>query len=125
MDLCVESLLSILQFVISFRFSADSLDFAKSVHLLLGVFDEIIALSRNTVIDEFIITIMIEREDVFRYFKTYVGQLWLNKDVVNVMEDKGKDLEEFRLRTIIHSEVTFFSLFRCSLFFFLSLFFRC
>mgnify|MGYP003642395090 CR=1 FL=1 len=76
-DLCMEQILQVLQTVISYRISADFLEFASTAHLLLIVLDEIVLQSRHGALDEYLVSLFLDREDVFRYFKTYTGQIWL------------------------------------------------
>ena len=75
MDLCAEPLLSILQFVVSFRFCVDSDELVTSAHLLLAVFNEIIVLSKSRLINDFVVALLMERDEIFRYFKTYCGHV--------------------------------------------------
>ena len=46
-----------------------------SAHLLLAVFNEIIVLSKSNLINDFVVTLLMERDEIFRYFKTYCGHV--------------------------------------------------
>lgn len=78
------------------------------VHYLLEVLDEIVVHNRHPPISDFFIALMFQREQTFKYFKHYTGQVMLSADVEKYVKStkEGNDLlRQMRLRLVKHYKV--------------------
>lgn len=86
---------------------------AKTVHSLLEVFDELATQCTFEPLNSFLITVLVEREDTFKYFKHYVREILFNDATirriipteVNGVEERYL-LKQYRIRVVKHFRVS-------------------
>jgi hypothetical protein len=91
------------------RISLDNIPIAKTIHALLDVLDEIALHSRESAIDEMLITLLVEKEETFKFFKHYAGQILLNteleKEIIKFSQDGKVLIKKYRIRIVKHYQV--------------------
>ena len=82
-DVCLESLLRVKEIVVARgKLTEDTPERARTIHMLLKVLDQL-AVSRHVhpMLQEFLLTVCVERTEFWRFIKHYAGQILLNDKV--------------------------------------------
>ena len=93
-DVCMSTLLLIKEFILSKgRFSVKNKDHAKLIHKLLEVLDQIAIQNNHGPMNEFLMYIMIETNEFWKFMMNYAGHVLMNKAFEKVISGVPRSTE--------------------------------
>ena len=91
-DVCMETLIKIKDFIFMKGHHSINHEYLIIIHRLMEVFDELILLSNHEPLDSFLTLFLLEKNEIWKFFKYYSCQVLLSKAMeYTILHTKDKD----------------------------------